>query len=141
MTYIELLFLLFIIYYYLYTTDTYVTVIFKRQHKMEAIQKTKLSIPKKYRRYYCKVCRIYANSDVQLNQHLEGIRHQHRKVISRSSETCKHCTLDENQCNLLFYVPAFIIIIITVFLTCRYCLVMFVNWPYMQLCVCTCVDI
>lgn len=79
---------------------------------------------KKYEKYYCSLCRIYTNSENQLNQHLEGIRHQQRKIFSPPLNTDNS---DNNyECNSLVYVPAFAILTITSFVFC-YTIVVYWN--------------
>ncbi|CAD0202584.1 unnamed protein product [Chrysodeixis includens] len=82
----------------------------------EEIRKSKLLANKKYQKYFCSLCRIYTNSEHQLNQHLEGIRHQQRKLLPRQTNTDNLDKICE--CDSLVYILAFINIIITSFIFC-----------------------
>lgn len=76
-------------------------------------EKLKVIVPRKYKRYYCKICNLYTNSDNQLNQHLEGVRHQQKKQNIRSSTTKFS---NEHEYDSLLYIPAFIVITITIYI-------------------------
>lgn len=91
----------------------------------EETRKAKLTAKanKKYKKFYCSICHIFTNSDNQLNQHLEGIRHQQRKIFSPPPKTDN---FDKCECNFLVYVPAFIVVIITAFVFC-YIIVVYNN--------------
>lgn len=82
----------------------------------EEIKKSKFLANKKYQKYYCSLCLIYTNSEHQLNQHLEGIRHQQRKLLPRqpnADNLNKICEYDG-----LVYVFTFINIILISFIFC-----------------------
>lgn len=81
----------------------------------EEMRKSKLIANKKYKKYYCSICHIFTNSENQLNQHLDGIRHQQRKTFSPPLGTD---IVDKYDCNNLVYIPAFIILSITSFVFC-----------------------
>lgn len=80
---------------------------------MEDMSEVKKRIPKKYRKYFCTICKIYANSDNQLNQHLEGVRHQQRKLICLTP-----CTSEEYQYEPRIYIPVFIVTCVTIYIFC-----------------------
>ena len=82
----------------------------------EEMRKSKIIANKKYKKYYCSICHIFTNSENQLNQHLEGIRHQQRKIFSLPLNT--DTSANKFECNRLVYVPAFTVMFITSFVFC-----------------------
>lgn len=81
---------------------------------MEKVQRHKSCVEIKYRRWHCSVCDIFTNSYVQLDQHLEGIGHRH-KIMARNNNKNNNVH-DEQETNFLFYMFAFIQVLITSFI-------------------------
>lgn len=81
----------------------------------------------KYRKFYCTSCDIYTNSVNQLNQHLEGIRHKQKMLTSNTLKTSNITVSEEHEFDLKVYLPAVLVIFITVYLFC-YIIVKFCNW-------------
>lgn len=91
---------------------------------MEETRSSKVTVPKKYKRYFCQICNIFTNSDNQLTQHNKGVRHQQKKKRYYTRST--GINLNEYECDLMTYVPAFIIIVVTTYVFC-YAVVKFVD--------------
>lgn len=84
---------------------------------------------KKYRRHYCAVCNIYTNSDNQLIQHLEGIRHRRLTEKALIMQTTTKQNINDSQgydYDVIAYGSAFMIVIITAYIF-FYFIIMFTN--------------
>lgn len=96
---------------------------------MEEKQRNKSRIEKNPR-WHCSVCDIFTNSYKQFNAHLEGVGHHHKMKRIGKHGAEKTCNIsqqrEDHDCDLGFYVLAFIQVIIISFVL-FYVLIKFCN--------------